>query len=214
MKRFKDCILLCNSGQTPSELLKIVHNKCEELGFFVEASTVVANANIICVDVKFKEFPNARIVLDASEKKGGVEIINIVPLHGSGVSILEIPIYNAILDKFRLTIFDAIVKEKGNKIEELSEDYTIQEIIPKSFEKLNLWLNAFPLSHHPNDEHRWYDFLISIIKNEEDISSDVLCEYIREQKQWSEKDLSNLELRFEDQLELLKYYQSKEQLCG
>lgn len=209
MKRFKDCILLCKPDQEPKKLLQIVRKQCENVGIQNEINTSFTENDIVLAYVNFREHPVSKIVLHASEDRHGVAILNIVPLAKSGVFELDIPTYNAILNRFKCMVFVPISNDLGNKIEENEEDYTIEEIIPKSFQKLNTWLSFYPLSHHPNDEHRWFDFLIALVENNEHIGSGILSEYISEKYHWSDKDLYNLELRFESQMDLLEYYNER-----
>ena len=206
MKRFKDCVLLCKPGQELEELLNIVRKQCDNVGFRNEINTSFTENDIVLAYVDFREYPVSKIVLHASEDRNGIAIINIVPLSNSGVFELGISTYNAILNRFKEMVFVPIANDLGNLIEEDEEDYTVEDIIPKSYQKLNTWLSFYPLSRHPNDEHRWYDFLIALVENNEHIGSGVLSEYIREKCHWSDKDLYDLELRFESQIDLLEYY--------
>lgn len=209
MKRFKDCILLCNDGQNPMDLLRLVKTECEKRGMKADVNTSFAEDDTMGVIVNFEKYPAAKLVLHASDDKNGVAILNVVPLPKSGVSMLEKPVYNQILDEFSKTVFKAIAEKNGNEINENTEDYTIEDIIPKSYATLDRWLNAYPLSHHPNDEHRWYDFLIALHKNNEYVSTGVLSDYVREKKHWSDKDILTMEIRYEDQMELLDYYEER-----
>lgn len=207
MKRFKDCVLLPTHGQSFSELLKIVKDECVNNGIQVDVSSAFINDDTIAAYVDFRNLPASKIVLHSSEDKGGVAILNIVPLPKSGLSMLDIPTYNAILDAFVAKVFSVIVERNGNTIEMNTEDYSLNEIIPISLKYLDRWLNCFPLSHHPLDVHRWYDFLISLIKTNERVGATVLSEYVKEKYNWSEDDLYDLELRFESQLDLLEYFE-------
>lgn len=207
MKRFKDCVIFPTQGQSFSELLKIVGNECVNKGIRVDFSSSFFENDTIGAYVDFDGLPASKLVLNASEGKGGVAILNIVPLPKSGCSMLNIPEYNAILDAFVATVFKTIAERSGNMIKMNTEDYTLEEIIPSSFKYLDRWLKCFPLSHHPLDEHRWYDFLISLIKTKERVGSSVLCEYVKEKYDWSENDLYDMEMRFESQMDLLEYYE-------
>ena len=206
MKRFKDCQLVCNPGQTPEELLSIIGTECKKNGICVDFYSSFSGNDTMGAHVDFKGLPASKFVLGASREKNGVAILNIVPLPESGESMLNIQTYNALLDSFCGKVFKTISKMQGNEIEENTEDYSIEEIIPESFQYLNRWLNAYPLSHHPLDEHRWYDFLISLVNANEHVDSNVLSDYIKESYHWSDKELFDLELRYESQLDLLEYY--------
>lgn len=84
------------------------------------------------------------------------------------------------MDVFKADVFLEINKKYKNAIEENQEDYTIQEIIPKSYVYLETWLSFYPLSGHPLDEHRWYDFLIALRNNKEYLSVSDFSKFIQE----------------------------------
>lgn len=209
MKRYKDCKLVCLPDQNPMELMQLVMDECRKEGLCVEQSTSISDNDTFCVYVDFVDLPASKLVLNASTDKNGVAILNIVPLPKSDVSMLDIPTYNQILDAFSDKVFCPITNTCGNPIEANTEDYSIDNIIPQSFPKLKTWLSFYPLSHHPLDEHRWYDFLIALLKNGERVASSVLSEYIKENYHWADDDLFDLEMRFESQMDLLEYYEKR-----
>lgn len=126
----------------------------------------------------------------------------------SGISHIDYSEYNKILDYFRDKVFYKIINDSHNHISENTEDFNIEEVIPYSFSKLNTWLSNFPLSGHPLDERRWYDFVISLHKNNEDLSIDVFKKYLQEKYNWEEDVVESFALKLESQLDLLDYYDS------
>ena len=124
----------------------------------------------------------------------------------SGTSHIDCTTYNQMLDLFRADVFRHIKEEYGNEIVENSEDYTIQEIIPTSYNALNAWLSAYPLSGHPLDTKRWYEFVVSLYRSGEELSLDDFEKYIKENYNWEDKVLRAFSIKLESELELLSYY--------
>jgi hypothetical protein len=92
----------------------------------------------------------------------------------------------------------------GFSAEETLASYSMEDLIPKSYEKLHLWMSNFPLSHHTFDTERWFDFLIALVDNSEELSSDDLEKYLREQN-WNENDVQSQVLKYEEEINLLLY---------
>lgn len=206
MKRYRDCMLVCNENQTPLQLLQEVENLAIEKGYKVNRNTSLVNNDTLLVRFQFKGLPVSNIVLGTYSDKRGVSILNIVPLPESGSSQINIEPYNRILDLFMKDIFQVIKNKHNNIIETNKEDFTIQDIIPQSYAKLSRWLNGYPLSSHQCDTNRWYDFVISLHETGESLSLDALGNYVEKVCGWDEKDINKMILRLESQLDLLEYY--------
>lgn len=206
MKRFRDCMLVCKADQTPEDLLSIIEQTSITKGYKLQKITSIVNKDTLIVQFRADDLPYSRIVLGIYSERKGVSIVNIVPMLESGTSGLSPEVYNKILELFKEDVFEQIKKERGNSIETNDEDYSIEEVIPKSFSKLNAWLSGYPLSSHPNDTQRWYDFVISLHVNHERLSLDDFGTYIEENYHWSDDDISKIELRLESHLDLLDYY--------
>ena len=199
-------MLLCTENQSPDQLMNIIEKISIDKGYKVKRATSLVNNDTLIVNIKFTGFPISRMVISENIDKKGVSIINIVPSTESGVYHIEQETYNSLLDVFKDDVFQSISDKYGNLIESNKEDYTIQELIPKSFEKLNIWLNNYPLSAHQFDTNRWYDFVISLHKNGETLYSEDLGKYIKEEYGWKDDDIDRIELRLESHLDLLEYY--------
>lgn len=206
MKRYRDCTLVCNDNQTPEQLLDLVENVALTKGYKVVHNTSIVNSSTLLIKLVSKDLPASNIVLGINKSVNGVSIINIVPLVDSGVTHINIETYNQILELFKDDVFQKVKEDNNNLIVTNNEDYTIQEIIPRSFNRLDSWLNGYPLSFHPSDINRWYDFVISLHKTGEFLSLDILGQYVKERCGWSEEDITKMELRLESQLSLLEYY--------
>ena len=204
MKRYKDCSLQCTPTQNSYDLLNIILQVSEYEGYKVDKYSSLGNNDTLAVYIKEKELIYSRVILCA--KNGFVAIVNIVPMQESGISHIKIRDYNKLLDFFRDKVFKKINKEFGNVIKENTEDYTLSDIIPKSLPVLETWLNNFPLSGHPLDEKRWFDFVIALHRNKEYLPITDFEKYIEEEYEWDSSDVEEFSLKLESQLELLEYY--------
>lgn len=208
MKRYKNCALLCLKEQTMTELFRVVETVCLKKSYKVEKRQILTKDkdDTLVVFMEKPDLPLSKLVLTTSDSERKIVISNIVPDKKSGLLSLDYSTYNKILDVFKTDVFLEINKEYKNTIEENQEDYTIQEVIPKSYVYLETWLSFYPLSGHPLDEHRWYDFLIALRNNKEYLSVSDFSKFIQENYNWSETDLERFELKFEEQIDLLEYY--------
>lgn len=206
MKRYRDCILVCNRNQSIEQLLQEVENITIAKGYKVKRTSSIVNNDTILVTIHVNNLPASMMVLGINSDKTGVSILNIVPLPESGISQIDIETYNKILDLFKNDVFADIHNTHHNDIKTNNEDFIIQEIIPISYDYLNIWLNGYPLSSHQLDTNRWYDFVISLHKTKESLPLDILGEYIEARCAWNDEDITKIQLRLESQLELLEYY--------
>lgn len=207
MKRYKDCSLVCNEKQSPGDLLDIIMQVSEGEGYKVDRYSSLGNNDTLAVYVQEKDLIYSRVIL--CTKDNFVSIINIVPMPESGVSHIVISEYNKLLNYYRDRVFREIAQKYGNKIKENTEDYTLSETIPLSFKTLEIWLDNFPLSGHPLDEQRWFDFVIALHKNNETISISDFEKYLEEEQGWDGIDIEEFSLKLISQLELLAYYDKR-----
>ena len=154
MKRYKDCALVCKYRQPATELLNLVMQVCSKKGYQVDRSSAMTERDTLAVYIHENGLPYSRLIVCANSESNVVAIVNIVPMPESGISHIEYAEYNKLLDLFRDQVFGTINHEQGNKIRENSEEYNIEDVIPKSYTALNTWLNMYPLSEHPLDTKR------------------------------------------------------------
>lgn len=209
MKRYKDCLLMCNEGQKPIELLDIVEKVSSQQTYKTDRYKTMAERDTLAVDLCEDGYPHSRLIVSANVDGNAVSIVNIVPMRDSGISKLGHTKYNNLLDIFKTKVFVTIHERLKNEIRENSEDYTIEDIIPNSFSKLNTWLSNYPLSGHPLDERRWFAFIVSLHRNHETLSTDDFKEYLREFYNWNEDVIHKFALKLESQLALLEYYDER-----
>lgn len=206
MKRYKDCSLICNENQRPIELLDIVMQVSKSLGYKFDRYSVFSDIEALAIYIQEEGLPYSRLIINNDSELNAVVIVNIIPMQESNISEIDCVEYNKLLDSFRNKVFRAIQEQNGNSIKENSEDYEISDIIPKSYQKLNTWLDNYPLSGHPLDEKRWYDFVISLHINQEKLYLDDFKKYIQEQWKWEEETIEKFALKLESHIELLEYY--------
>lgn len=206
MKRYKDCSLLCNDGQQPIELLDLIEQVSTEKGYKIERFKTEQKNDSLSVYIQKEALPYSRLILFVNNGGRAVDIINIIPMPQSGVSHIGCEDYNKLLDIYSSDVFTLIEQQYGNAIHQTTEDYTIQDVIPQSYSLLNTWIKGYPLSGHPNDMERWYDFVIGLHSSGEYLSLSNFEKYIEESCGWDKETIDNLSLQLESQLELLNYY--------
>lgn len=211
MKRYKDCTLVCNAGQKAMDLLGIIEQISIQKGYKVERYTSWRNHDSLAIYTQEKSLPKSRLILSLSSELNSVNIVNIIPTKESGTSQIGYIEYNKLLNIYRDDVFAEIKKQYGNTIEENTEDYGIEDIIPSSYKFLDLWLSMYPLSEHPLDTNRWYDFVIALHRSGERLSLSDFEKYIEETYNWDKDDIVKFSLRLETHLELLEYFDNNKQ---
>lgn len=206
MKRYRDCILHCIKGQSSLKLLKSFSDFLKNNNYSEVNIESKKRGSTLVVNVCFSELPGSRVVMWADCEEDNVKVCNIVPLPNSGVSELLEDEYNAILDMFVKDAIKPFALSIGSNYDTNTGDYEIEDIIPISFQKLDFWLSRCPLSAHPCDTNRWYDFVISLYENNEVICSSDFEEYLRNHTDWEDKTIHQFGLELESELNLLKYY--------
>lgn len=208
MKRFKDCVVRCNVGETPVQLLKAIKNECQRKHYKVEVNSLYGYQDTLVVYVENSSLPLCRIILSAIPEYNEVRVSNIVPSSESGFINLDYDLYNSILDYFINDVIIVIIQQNGNGYSISSDTYYITEIIPQSYHKLLNWLNHYPLSGHSDDENRWFSFMTTLRKNGEELDGETLGKFLEEYTTWNKSTIDSYEEKFNEQLRLLEYYES------
>lgn len=149
------------------------------------------------------------IVLAALKKDNEWEkiyVANIMP-QKSGADRISIDKYNAILSTFKTDIIDkAIAAAPNAKLEYLASEYSIQDCIPETYDRFHAWIKGYPLSYHPNDMERWYEFVSALHINGEELGLEDFENCLTQDYHWSYEDAEDFSSRLSDELELLKVY--------
>lgn len=209
MKRYKDVTIICGSDAAALQELVNIKNACvipefrfdEEVEKMYEPDDKMAH-----ILVSIQELPQA--VLLAWVDEGNIKIINIVPFNHS-VFRIEIEDYNRIIDEFNSKVIAPTICGRYEVIV-TSGDYSIQDIIPKSFDALNRWTHSpgapnAPFSHQL-DLERWFEFLCQMIRNREEIPSGHLEQWLNEEMKWPEEIVTKTIQKYEEEISLLHYY--------
>lgn len=149
----------------------------------------------------------AMVSLVKTRSGDGLYVSNIVP---RDVSELTMDEYNLILDDFAKSCLLPVADGLGIKVEisegewdakaELSED-SYRNLI--SFSR---GANRATGTAHPLDRERWYNFVISVYKNGDDIDSSTLCRWMVEEDGWPEDMAYGVSGEFEQNLGLLQHF--------
>ena len=148
MKRYRDYKLYCNDGQSPTELLYMIEQVSIEKSYKTTRHTSSVNRDTLIIYINVDGLPYSRIVICAQSEEDCISIVNIVPMPESWESHLKPEIYNKLLDSFASDVLKPFSDTNGNEIKTNNEDYSIEDLIPQSFCKLDRWLSAYPLSAH------------------------------------------------------------------
>lgn len=210
MKRYRDYKIICNSQEEAKGLLQEIAKECttDKYPFYKTIESQNIPQGPIWILSNAEGLIQSRIILlNTGMDSRIVSITNIIPTEESGCNGLSEEEYNKILDDFTNKVIDKICKDTTKyKIETNPEKYTIEELIPKTFEKLNTWVNLYPLSEHPFDRKRWFDFITTLHENNEEFLVGDFEQWLSEEKEWSESDIIKFTFKLEEQLALLKYY--------
>lgn len=209
MKRYRDYKIELPDYETAMALLSCVENKATSIGLQVSNQSKGKGTfgNFTSFIISIEGLPKVRLVLSVYKTEGifTLSIVNIVPTQDSGYSSLEKEVYNKILQYFVDRVLTPVNAGKYKVYTNL-ESYTLKEQIPLSWNAFFLWVNAFPLSHHPHDQERWLNFVIALHKNREHLSISDFEEWLQTEKGWSYDEIDYFSSRLEYGLELLEKY--------
>lgn len=176
-----------------------VRQSIEEVGCF-KASSVGLFHSRVYVDIK-----------DKTDSDGYyLWVTNIISSDKDHLSVEE---YNKVLREFVKQVISIFVPLE--KIQMSKEDVSLKDIIStSSYEALDRWEHLCDHNSpfgHPLDRKRWMEFLSSMyyFKDDENMSIGDLEGWLREDKKWGpylNNVISDIEMRYEDGIELLHYY--------
>lgn len=157
---------------------------------------------------------NKKVKIAISLNVNEIAIENVCNLHQT-TDELSIQQYNTLLVGFTKNIIDPNIDANlhDHVVETLSH-FEWKDVIPLSHSYLENWLAFFPLSSHPLDRRRWFDFLIALVKNNESLDITYLEEYARTSLQWDEDSIKRCLGVYSEEVELLSYALSKKPNLG
>lgn len=135
-------------------------------------------------------------------------VSNIIPQKKSSLTIGE---YNEILNTFYSEFIDPIKSKYTNLTFILTNDeMELGDFISEDSEKLlqhfSSAANKSTGSSHPLDKDRWYDFIINVVNEKEELDLDILNRWLVEIEGWSEDIAMDLAVEFEFGTDLLKKF--------
>lgn len=209
MKKFKELIIHIGDESTAINELVNIENACviPEFKYDEEVEKMyMPDDKMAHLLVTLPGLPQA--VLLAYVSDGDIKVINIVPFNKSTFRI-EVEEYNAIVDAFNNKIVQRVIGDRF-RVEVTSGEYTLQEVIPKSYDALVKWTKSpgAPLApfSHQLDLERWFEFLSQMTINEEYMESGKLEQWLREVIEWPDIIIDETILKYEEELDLLDYY--------
>lgn len=214
MKRYQDLRVKCASEQQAVTLWNNIISSCKELQSVYRVDPMEIGM------MEFKKIQNiytrtitgidVRIVLTllANQQRTEIYVANIVPTAVQSER-LTMDEYNVTLNVFKENVIDVNLKNEIDTHCAMSAaSYELKDLIPMSFSVFEKWMNQSPLSYHPYDMERWYDFVIAVHKNGEELAGEDLEKALQEDYHWRVEDANLFSEKLEDELELLKRYQN------
>lgn len=211
MRKYKDLIVHCGSDEAALLGLVAIEERCNGKPFsYSEEVEKMYDANdyLLHILVEMPETPSAILLVFANDAK--IKVINIVPFQHS-CDHIEKDIYNHIIDTFNDMIITPLFSGK-HIIDCTKEEVSIQDIIPKSFQKLNRWTHCPGAPDHPFvhqfDLELWFDFICALHTNGEELSSGDLEQWLMDDNGWDEDVVTDTIIRYETERDLLNYFDS------
>jgi hypothetical protein len=144
------------------------------------------------------------------QDKDTLYVPNVVP-HESGR--LTYDEYNRVVVEFHHEYAGPVALDMGFSALLTSDDQTLEDwISTDSAQKLrsfSLNANKSTGSGHPCDQRRWYDFVISVHRNNDSLCASTLERWLIEEEGWGEHQAGRLAVEYEEELGLLSYYEGR-----
>jgi len=137
-------------------------------------------------------------------------VSNVVP---RDISSLTHDQYNCILDEFATACVEPVAREMGLHMTRTSDHISLDDLVsPGSahlFRVFSGLANKSTGTSHPSDKERWYDFIISVVNNDDPLDAHMLTRWLIEEDGWSEDIAHRMAIEFEMEVGLLKRYKGK-----
>jgi hypothetical protein len=161
-----------------------------------------------CFEYKKSSNP-AHLWIAYDRKNERLWVANIVPEHNLDTDSERYDYYNGTLLKF-WAFAQNVADAEGLKFNLSDEDVTIDTLLPmdaaKKLRAFSRLANMSTGSSHPNDQERWFDFIVSVHKSRVDLDVGTLERLLHEEERWSESSASKLALEYEFARALLEFY--------
>lgn len=211
METFKELTIQINDSQIPGFLSQIEKYMKDgwSRNYDLEKSNMASAGNIVFYYFTCTERGNREAALVALVKKddNSVHVSNVVPQNLSELSYCQ---YNLILtefyEKFVKPSCEILkLKTELSKGEETINDW-MSEISVERLKSFSSLANKSTGTSHPFDKERWYNFVISIVENNDKLESSELVRWLVEEESWAEDVARDISIEFEQEVGLLKQY--------
>ena len=151
------------------------------------------------------DYPGAGLTLWGRED--GYYVPNIVPLESGNLTYAQ---YNAILSDFIARIVEPIAPALGFAIDASASHQTLDDWVSADtairLRRFSGAANKSTGASHPMDQQRWFDFIIAVHRNKDQLGTDQLARWLNEAEHWHEDTAHDLAGNFETALALLARY--------
>ena len=140
-------------------------------------------------------------------KPDGYEVANIVPLE---LDELGVSGYNDVLNDFVDRIARPALEEcefnvKITKRRQFITDWISQEAA-EALHRFSVLANKSTGSSHPSDRRRWFQFIMTVHKDQRKLDTDLLIRWLVEVEDWNAERAHKLAIEYEFGLALLNEY--------
>ena len=206
MLRYRTLKVFFNSENEAVNFLHQVeqHSNSNEFSFDRDALRLYErNDKVSQILAKVPDTLDAVIIL--AVKGDCFYVANIIPYRHSFTRISKEK-YNKILQSFYDNIMHPLVNE--DNVDFPGADYTVEALIPKSYQQLRLWALACPSSPflHQLDLEKWFEFLCQLQDNNEYLSTGDLEQWLSAELNWNDDLVEETILHYEHDTDLLRYY--------
>lgn len=212
MKDFSDLRLIGNSSELEKLIELIEQNLCD--GWTRGKDNEIKLQN--CSKVDYQIFTCSRTNLRRSaalfltfDNNKYLYVCNIVP-NEKGTSDLGIDGYNSILREFQTKFIEPIAKDLEIRVivtpPELNIDNVMSSQLVANFRQFSDAANKASGGTHPNDEKRFFDFVIQAHTEKSLLDESTLRKLLIDEE-WSEDHAYNLSIKYDFGRDLLKHYE-------
>ena len=149
--------------------------------------------------------PPSRLSLVRENKR--LYVSNIVPLEFGQLSIAQ---YNRILDEFAGILSNHLSTDSDLAINVTNDDAAITDWVSTNavelLKRFSVLANMSTGSSHPNDFQRWVDFLIVVHKEDSNLSSEFLAQWLDEELGWHSDQARELASEYGFARDVLRAY--------
>lgn len=134
-------------------------------------------------------------------------VANIVPSKGTGLSY---DYYNGVLTEFAESIATPAASGTGVSLRLTEDSFQLKDFTSPNtadlLKKFSGLANHSTGSSHPNDQRRWFDFVIAAHRENTPLDPDLLARWLYEVGGWSAERANEMAIEYETARALLRQY--------